>query len=169
MDIAFANEKDKILVIYLDGIIIFSQSNEEHSAHLLRMFKKCRKFGISLNLKNSYFAMKEGKLLGHIISQEGIKIDPKRVEAIHKIELPWNKVHVQSFLGKVNFLRRFIAAFDEIVWCINNMLGNDNDIKWTPEEKHSFEDIKKDISEAPVLASPIFSNISSYSHLLQIT
>ena len=59
--------------------------------------------------------MKEGKLSGHLIYQEGIKIDPKRVEAIHKIELPHNKFEVQSFLGKVNFLRRFIVSFAEIV------------------------------------------------------
>ena len=52
------------------------------------MFIKCRKFGISLNPKKSFFSMKEGKLLGHIISQEGIRIDPKRVEEIHKIDLP---------------------------------------------------------------------------------
>ena len=64
MDIAFSNEKDKILVIYLDGITAFSQSDEEHVAHLLRVFRKCRNFGISLNPKKSNFAMKEGKLLG---------------------------------------------------------------------------------------------------------
>ena len=74
------------------------------------MFRKCRKFGISLNPKKSFFAMKEGNLLGHIISQEGTKIDPKRVEAIRKIELPQNKVEVQSFLGKVNFMRSFIVS-----------------------------------------------------------
>ena len=68
MDIAFVDENDKILVIYLDDITIFSKSDEEHVAHLLRMFKKCRKFGISLNPKKSFFAMKEGKLLRHIIS-----------------------------------------------------------------------------------------------------
>ena len=68
MDIAFADEKDKILVIYLDDITVFSHSDEEHFAHLLRMFKKCRKISISLNPKKSFFAMKEGKLLGHIIS-----------------------------------------------------------------------------------------------------
>ena len=89
------------------------------------MFRKCRKFGIYLNPKKSFFAMKEGKLLGHIISQEGIKIDPNRVEAIHKTELPWNKVEVQSFLRKVIFLRRFIVDFSEIVRCITNMLGKD--------------------------------------------
>ena len=94
MDIDFDNEKDNILVIYLDEIIVFSKSDEEHFAHLLIMLRKCRKFCISLNTKNSYFSMKEGKLLGHISSQEGIKIDPKRVDAIHKIELPRNKVEI---------------------------------------------------------------------------
>ena len=81
MDIAFVDEKDKILVIYLDDINVFSNSDEEHVAHLLWVFRKCKKFGISVNPKKSHFSMKEGKLLGHILSQEGIKIDPKRVES----------------------------------------------------------------------------------------
>jgi len=101
--------------------------------------------------------MKEGKLLGHIISAEGIKIDPKRVEAIQKIGLPRNKIEAQSFIGKVNFLRRFITAFAEIMKWITSMLRKDSNIKWTPEAKKSFEDIKKAISEAPVLVSPDFS------------
>ena len=110
-----------------------------------------------MNPKKSHFAMKQGKLLGHIISQEGIRIDPKRVESIQKIELPWNKVEIQSFLGRVGFLRRFIVAFAEIVRWMNSMLRKDNDIKSTPEENKYFEDIKKDISEAPMLVSPDFS------------
>ena len=68
MDIAFADEKDKILVIYLDDITVFSKSDKEHVAHLLRMFRKCKKFGISLNLKKSFFSITEGKVLDHIIS-----------------------------------------------------------------------------------------------------
>ena len=85
MDIAFADEKDKILVIHLDDIAVFLKYDEEHVVHLQRMFRKCKKLDISLNLKKSFFAMKEGKMLGHIISQEGIKIDPKSFEEIHKI------------------------------------------------------------------------------------
>ena len=79
--------------------------------------------------------MKEGKLLGHIISLEGIRIDPHRVEAINKIELPHNKVEVQYFLEKINFLRRFIASFFKIEKYITNMLGKDKEIKWIAEEK----------------------------------
>jgi len=68
MDITFAEEKDKILVIYLYDITVFSKSNEEHVAHLLRVFRKCKKFGISFNPKKSNFDMKEGNLIDHIIS-----------------------------------------------------------------------------------------------------
>ena len=79
MDIAFAEERDKFIVIYLDDITIFSGSNDEHLKHLKQVFLKCRRFGISPNPKKSNFAMQEGKLLGHVISKEGIKIDPRRV------------------------------------------------------------------------------------------
>ena len=85
MDIAFADEKDKFIVIYLDDITVYSASNEEHLNHIGRVFQKCRKFRISLNTKNSNFVMEEGKLLGHIISKEGIKVDLDRVEGILKI------------------------------------------------------------------------------------
>ena len=64
---------------------------------------------------------------------------------------------MQSFIGQVNFLRRFIAAFTEIVKWITSMLRKDSNIKWTLEAKQSFEDIKKAIPEAPVLISPDFS------------
>eukprot|EP00253_Pinus_taeda_P034691 PITA_34691 len=82
MDIVFATEKDVFLVVYLNDLTVFSNSNEEHLYHLKIVFQQCRKYGISLNRKKSLFAMDEGKLLGHIISKEGICIDPTRVEAI---------------------------------------------------------------------------------------
>ena len=82
MDIAFSKEKDKYVVIYLDDITVFSKTDPDHLQQLRRVFLKCRKFGISLNPKKSNFAMEEGKLLGHIISEKGIRIDPDRVASI---------------------------------------------------------------------------------------
>ena len=108
MDIAFVGEKDKFVVIYLDDITVFSQSNDEHLKHLKENFLKCRKFGLSLNPKKSHFAVQEGKLLGHLVSADGIRIDPERVKSILKISLPRSKKDVQSFIGKMNFLRWFI-------------------------------------------------------------
>ena len=88
MDIAFSEELGFFIIIYLDDVTMFSKTDEEHLEHLRKVFKKCRKFGISLNPKKTLFGLQEGKLLGHIISEEGIKIDPKRIEAILQISHP---------------------------------------------------------------------------------
>jgi hypothetical protein len=111
MDIAFIGEMNKFVVIYLDDITVFSKFNEEHYQHLKKVFIKCRKFGLSLNTKKSIFVVKEGKLLGHIVSVEGVKNYPSRVESIRTLSLPRSKKEIQSFLGKINFLRRFISIF----------------------------------------------------------
>ena len=73
MDITFSEEKDKFVVIYLDDIMVFSRSYEDHIRHLEKVFQKCKKFGVSLNPKKSNFALEEGKILGHMISKEGIR------------------------------------------------------------------------------------------------
>jgi hypothetical protein len=153
MDIAFVGERDKFIVIYLDDLMIFSKTDEEHLMHLRQTFEKCRRFGLSLNPKKSHFAMQKGKLLGHVISKEGIRIDPKRIEAIETITISRNIKEIQSFLGKINFLRRFIPNFVEIVKLITGMLKKDSRVNWTAEARASFAHIKKFISEAPVLTN----------------
>eukprot|EP00253_Pinus_taeda_P002656 PITA_02656 len=157
MDIAFAKEKDKSVVVYLDDITVFSKKEEDHLKHLERILLKCRRFGISLNPTKSIFALTSGKLLGHIISEEGIRIDPNRVSAIQKLDLPRNKKEIQSFLGKVNFVRRFIPNFAEVVKNITKMLNKGADFKWKAEAKKSFEEIKKALTQAPVLISLDFT------------
>ena len=89
MDIAFIG--DRFVVIYLDDVTVFSGSVNEHLEHLQKNFQKCRRFGLSLNPKKSLFALEEGKLLGHIVSKQGVKIDLARVEAIQTIPLPRSK------------------------------------------------------------------------------
>jgi hypothetical protein len=106
--------------------------------------------------KKKKFGMQEGKLLGHIISKEGINIDPNMVEGFMNISTPRSKKEVQSFLGKVNFLRRFIPNLAEIINHIMSMLRKGNEIKWTPEARKSFEDIKVALTKSLVLASPDF-------------
>ena len=109
MDIAFVG--DKFVVIYLDDVTIFSGSDDEHLEHLQKAFLKCIKFGLSLNPKKYLLALEEGKLLGHIVSKQGVNTDPARVEAIQTIPLPRSKKDIQRFLGKINFLRRFVPNY----------------------------------------------------------
>lgn len=131
MDISFVDERDKFVVIYLDDRIVFSNSDAGHLMHLKQTFEKCRKFGLSLYPKKSLFAMQEGKLLGHIVSKDGIKVDPKQVEVIDMINIPINRKGIQSFLGKINFLRRFTPNFVEIIKLLTDMLKKDSEAKWT--------------------------------------
>jgi len=157
MDISFAEEKDKCVVIYLDDITVFSKSREDHLKHMERVLEKCRRFGISLNPKKSNFVVDEGKLLRHIVSKDGINIDPNRVSAILKIDIPRKRKEVESFIGKANFLRIFLQNFAENCKRITCMPRKDNCIKWTVESKQSFSDIKKALIEAPVPVSPDFT------------
>jgi hypothetical protein len=157
MDIAFIREKDRFVVIYLDDITVFSRSDKEHCCHLRKVFSKCCRFGLSLNPKKSLFAMEEGNLLGHIVSAKGVRVDPSRVKAIQTLSLPRSKKEVQAFLGKINFLRRFVSNFAELVKHITTMLKKGNEVKWTAEPRESFNQIKKALTEAPVLISPDYS------------
>ena len=104
MDIDFHGLIGHSVVIYLDDITIFSKRREEHAVHLRQIFERYRKYGISLNPKKCVFAVIEGKLLGHVVSKNGISIDLERIKAIEQIPLPHNKKGMQSFMGTINFV-----------------------------------------------------------------
>lgn len=90
MDHAFGELVNKIVLVYLYDIIIFSKRKNNHFQHLQETFQKYQEFKISLNPKKSIFAMNQGKLLEHLISKYGFSIDPKIVEAISKLTLTSN-------------------------------------------------------------------------------
>jgi hypothetical protein len=96
---------------------------------------RCREFGISLNPAKSVFGVSGGKLLGHIITKYGDKLDSERVESIGKVPLPTSKKLLQSFLGKTNFVRRFILSYDEIMKPIYKLLKKDVKFEWNDESK----------------------------------
>ena len=99
MDYAFNELIGIIIEIYQDDLTLFSKERSDHIGHLRKVFERCRKFGISLNPAKSVLGIDEGKLLGHIIFKDGVKIDPGKVEAVKKVPLPHNKKDLQSFNG----------------------------------------------------------------------
>ena len=142
MDIAFVEEKEWFVLVYMGNIAVYSRWAKDHVRNLEIFFIKCRKYGISLNPRKSNLALEEGKLLGHIISKKGIKIDPYMVKGILKVEEPSSKKEIQSFISQVNFLRRFIPSFAEILMDITYMQRKYHEIKWTMGAKKYFKDIK---------------------------
>jgi hypothetical protein len=113
MDYAFKDLIEKLIRIYQDDMTTISKTREQHIHHLRTIFQRCREFGISLNPKKSIFGVDKGKLLGHIISKDGITIDPTRVEAIKKIPLPKDKKALQSFFVQINFIRKSVQTLSK--------------------------------------------------------
>jgi hypothetical protein len=101
--------------------------------------------------------VEQGKLLGFIVSKNEIIIDPKITQAIAKLPCPSSKKAMQSFLGKINFVRRFVPSFSEMVRPLQNLIKNDVLYRWGPQESQDFDSIRKTIVEAPSLMSPNFS------------
>jgi hypothetical protein len=130
MDVAFRGLINKCVVVYLDDVTVYSKNKRRTHPTLNSNFERCRKYGISLNPKKTIFGVKEGNLLGHIISQEGIRIDPERIRAIAQLSLPHNKKAMQSFFGQINFVRKFTPDFMEIIKPLQKMICKDTEFKW---------------------------------------
>jgi hypothetical protein len=157
MDIAFHGLINHSVVVYLDDVTIFSKNKKDHLSHLRVVLERCRKYDISLNPKKSVFAVEQGKLLGFIVSNDRMIIDPERTQAIAKLPPPSSKKSMQSFLGQINFVRRFVPSFSEMVRPLQNLIKKDIQYHWGPQESQAFDSIKKSIIEAPSLMSPDFS------------
>eukprot|EP00253_Pinus_taeda_P031966 PITA_31966 len=158
MDIAFKGLINRTIVIYLDDIPVFSKERSNHLHDLNQIFQRCKRYGISLNPKKYFFALDQGKLLGFIVSKDGIYIDPDRIKEISEIPFPHNKKSMQSFLGQINFVKRFVPDFSQIILPLQTMIKKNSVFKWGSPEKEAFELIKQSIINAPALNTPNFSN-----------
>ena len=122
MDIAFKGLVNKSVVIYLDDITLYSKKWNDHLKDLKQIFQRCLRYGISLNPKKSFSALSEGKLLGFIVSKSSIHINSDRIKEISEISLPHKKKSMQSFLGQINFVNRFIPNFSWIASPLQAMI-----------------------------------------------
>jgi hypothetical protein len=156
MQIYFDDLIGKIIQFYLDDLIVYSKNRLDHFGHLRKVLMQCRKFGISLNPSKSIFGVTKGKLLGHIVSDSGISIDPKIITAILNLPAPTSKKEFQDFMGIINFVYRFVPDFSVMVKPIHNILKQDHSFSWTGDIENDFLRIKKEISSTPVLAKPDF-------------
>ena len=112
-------------------------------------------------------------MLGFVIYLDGITINPGGIESIKVITPPHNKKAMQSFMGKINFPRRFISDFAEIVKLLQEMIKKDTNFKWTKERKEAFDKIKESIAKAPTLRNPNFDKkfilyTFSFNHLIMV-
>ena len=113
MNLIFYDLIGIILEVYIDDIVIKSAGLSHHLTDLRLALERMRQYGLKMNPLKYSFGVSAGKFLDFIIHEKGIEIDPKRIEAMKKVEAPACKKELQKFLGKVNFLRRFIFNLSE--------------------------------------------------------
>jgi hypothetical protein len=146
-----------ILEVYIDDIVVKSASLNPHLADLHLAFEKMRRYGLKINPLKCAFGVSAGKFLGFIIHEHGIEIDPKKIEAIRKVQAPTCKKDLQNFLRKVNYLRRFILNLSGKINAFTPILRLKNETKftWGVKQQEAFEEIKKYLSTPPVLKAPV--------------
>ena len=141
-------------IAYLDDILVFSPTLEDHLQHLDTIFDRLRKHDLKLKLKKCNFLESETNYLGFIIGKDGIKPDPKKVEAIRSLPIPTCVREVRSFIGMSSYYRRFIPNFSEIAEPIIALTKKHAHYKWSAKHDEAFQYLKDSLSVVPLLAYP---------------
>jgi hypothetical protein len=144
----------KFVVVYIDDILIFSKTEAEHKAYVRLVLEVLKREKFYVCKAKSSFAQKEIKYLGHIVNKQGIRPDPKKVEAVQTWPIPKNVHDVKSFLGSVNFFRKFIEHYFEITVPLTNLTKKSHPWVWTGRCQDAFELLKQKLTEAPLLRTP---------------
>ena len=136
---------------YLDDILIYSKTRKEHTRHVRAVLEKLIAAGLQVDIRKSQFYAQETAFLGVIVSTQGIRMDPKKVEAIVDWIAPTHLKEAQGFIGFCNFYRRFIKGFSKIVRPIVKLTLKDAPFVWSEACQKAFDELKQAVSSAPIL------------------
>ncbi|RVW35680.1 Retrovirus-related Pol polyprotein from transposon 297 [Vitis vinifera] len=140
--------------VYVDDMIVKSRDRADHLAALQRFFERIRQFRLRLNPKKCTFGVTSGKLLGHIVSERGIEVDPEKIRAILDMPTPRTEKEIRGFLGRLQYISRFIARLTDICEPIFRLLRKNQPTVWNDDCQRAFERIKECLLSPPVLVPP---------------
>lgn len=152
MNEIFGEYIGKFCMVYLDDIIIFSTSLEEHTLHLKKVLKKLSDANLKIQVDKCEFMKHETEFLGHVVTHDSIKPNPNKIDAILKIPVPATQKQIKSFLGLIGYYRKFIKDFAMIAKPMTLQLKKDcKQIKLTEAYVEAFNHLKKLITQEPIL------------------
>nr|CAB3502859.1 unnamed protein product [Digitaria exilis] len=154
MNKVFMDELDKFVVVFIDDILIFSETEEEHEEHLRIVLEKLRQNQLYAKFNKCEFWMKRVAFLGHVLTAEGVAVDPEKIQAVSGWQQPKNVSEVRSFLGLAGYYRRFIENFSKIAKPMTELLRKDTLFEWTEKCEASFQELKSRLTTTPVLTLP---------------
>ena len=141
-------------IAYLDDIIIFSKTAEEHLLHIRKIFEKLRSAKLLMKLSECHFISKDIQYLGHILSTKGICLLPSKTQAIQQMHPPTTPKQVRAFLGLVGYYRKFIKIFAKIAKPLTLLTRQQVKFEWTSEHQQALMKLKDSIIQAPILCHP---------------
>ena len=136
---------------YIDDILIFSENEEDHEAHVRKVLERLRDHGLQADLKKCEFNVTETKYLGFIIGTKGISVDPAKVAVVSEWNEPTTVKGVQAFLGFCNFYRKFVKDFSRVAKPLTSLTRKDTAFNWTNECSEAFDELKRKLTTTPVL------------------
>ena len=143
---------DKIVVLFINDILIYSRTKEEHTEHLRVVLQTLREHKLQAKLSKCEFRLLEVTFLGHVISKEGIKVKLQKVKAIIEWTRLTNTTEIRSFLGLARYYRRFVQDFSKIALPHSNLLRKTTKLEWSDKCEAAFQELKRKLTIAPVLA-----------------
>jgi hypothetical protein len=147
---------NKFVRAYIDDLNVYSKTFEEHIHHLRQVFDRLREAGLKMQRTKCDFIKKELEFLGHIVSTDGLKVDPAKIEKVKEWPRPRNVKEVQQFMGFVGYYRRFIENSAVIAKPLYNLCKKDAEFKWTENCQTAFELMKEVLCSAKVMRYPDF-------------
>ena len=146
---------DRFVIVFIDDILVYSGSSDEHSEHLRIVLQTLREQQLYAKLSKCQFWLDRVAFLGHVISVEGVSVDLQKIEAVVNWKQPKNVLEVRIFLGLAGYYRKFVKGFSKIAAPLTKLTRKDVKYDWVNACQQSFEELKGRLSSAPVLACPM--------------
>jgi hypothetical protein len=151
MNMVFMPELDKFVVMFIDDILVYSENEKDHEEHLRIVLTRLRDHKYA-KFSKCEFWLKKVPFLGHILSENGVSVDPSKVQEVMNWKTPITVSEVRSFLGLAGYYRRFIPDFLKIAKPMTSLLQKDHKFVWIEECETAFHTLRKLLTTAPVLA-----------------
>ena len=144
------------MLVFFDDILIYSNSWKDHVEHVDRVLQLLEEKQLYAKRSKCFFGVQEVEYLGHIVSHEGVKVDPRKIKAIKEWKIPTYIKHLRGFLGLIGYYRKFVKNYGRIAAPLTTLLKKDA-FSWTPKATKAFKHLKEAMCQAPVLATPDFT------------
>ena len=145
---------DKFVVVFIDDILVYSKTESEHEQHLRIVLETLQRHKLYAKFSKCEFWLSQVAFLGHIISSEGLAVDPSKIEAITNWKRPESTTEVRSFLGLAGYYRKFVKDYSKIAGPLSALTSKTRQFAWNDKCERSFQELKRMLTDTPILTLP---------------